>query len=119
VLHDPAKRIDKVNTISKIRRMDIRFEFNGTTFVWSAKKAETNPGKHDGITFEQAAAVFFDPLFRLVDAGRHVEARDAVIGYDASGSLLFVVHVLIESECIRIISARRATHQERRDHEHS
>ena len=98
--------------------MDIRFELNGTAFVWNAKKAGANLGKHDGVTFEQAATVFFDPLFRLVDAGRNDEARDAIIGYDASGGLLFVVHVLIETECIRIISARRATNEERRDHEH-
>ena len=99
--------------------MDIRHELNGTTFVWNLKKAAANPGKHDGITFEQAATVFFDPFFRLVDAGRNDEARDAIIGFDASSRLLFVVHVQIENECIRIISARRATFDERRDHEHS
>ena len=98
--------------------MDIRFELNGTAFVWNAKKAGANLGKHGGVTFEQAATVFFDPLFRLVDAGHNDEARDAIIGYDASGGLLFVVHVLIENECIRIISARRASNEERRDHEH-
>ncbi|MDP2265952.1 MAG: BrnT family toxin [Thiobacillus sp.] len=48
-----------------------------------------------------------------------IEARDAIIGFDASSCLLFVVHVQIEDECIRIISARRATNEERRDYEHS
>jgi len=71
--------------------VDIHFELNGTTFIWNAKKAAANPVKHDGICFEQAVTVFFDPFFRLVDASRNDEARDAVIGYDA----------------IRIISARR------------
>ncbi len=99
--------------------MDIRFELNGLTFVWNAKKAGANPGKHDGISFEQAATVFFDPFFRLVEAVRNDEARDAIIGYDAAGGLLFVVHVVIENEHIRIISARRATQQERRNYEHS
>lgn len=98
--------------------MDIRYELNGSAFVWNARKAQANPGKHDGITFEQAATVFFDPLFRLVDAGRNSEARDAIIGFDGSGRLLFVVHVQIEDAFIRIISARRATNEERRDHEH-
>ncbi len=93
--------------------MDIRYELNGTTFVWNAKKANANPGKHDGITFEQAAAVFFDPFFRLVEASRNEEARDAVIGYDALSRLLFVVHVIVEDETIRIISARKATNEER------
>lgn len=60
--------------------VDIHYELSGTRFVWNAKKAASNPGKHDGITFEQAATVFFDPFFRLVEAGRKDEARDAVIG---------------------------------------
>ncbi|MDD5296403.1 MAG: BrnT family toxin [Rhodocyclaceae bacterium] len=99
--------------------MDIRFELNGAAFVWNERKAAANPGKHDGITFEQAATVFFDPFFRLVEAGRFGEPRDAIIGFDATGRLLFVVHIEIEGEFIRIISARRATQDERRQHEHS
>ena len=99
--------------------MDIRHELNGMVFVWNARKAASNPGKHDGITFEQAATAFFDPFFRLTEAGRNHEARDAIIGFDASSCLLYVVHVQIEDECIRIISARRATNEERRDYEHS
>jgi uncharacterized DUF497 family protein len=99
--------------------MDIHYSLNGMAFVWNAKKAASNPGKHDGITFEQAVTVFFDPFFQLTEAGRNDEAREAVIGGDASGRLLFVVHVEIESEAIRIISARRATNEERRSYEHS
>ena len=98
--------------------MDIHYELNGTRFVWHAKKAASNPVKHDGITFEQAAAVFFDPFFELVKADRRNEARDAIIGFDISGRLLFVVHVEVEGEFIRIISARRATNEERHNHEH-
>ncbi|WP_415206014.1 BrnT family toxin [Rudaea sp.] len=53
-----------------------------------------------------------------MDASRDDEARDAVIGYDAAaGRLLFVVHVVFEDETIRLISARKATAQERRDHD--
>lgn len=99
--------------------MDTRYELNGMAFVWNAKKAAANAAKHDGITFEQAATVFFDPFFRLVDASRNGEARDAVIGFDASGRPLFVVHVEVADAAIRIVSARRATHEERREHEHS
>ncbi|AHF03450.1 hypothetical protein MARPU_05875 [Marichromatium purpuratum 984] len=99
--------------------MDVRYELNGLSFVWDARKASINPLRHDGITFEQAATVFFDPLFRLVDASRHDEARDAVIGYDATARLLFVVHIERSDEVIRLISARRATQEERRTHEHS
>ena len=97
--------------------MDIRFELNGTAFFWDDEKAHENVLKHEGTTFEQAAEVFFDPLFRLVDASRNDEARNAVIGYDLLGRLLFVVHVEFEGKHIRIISARKATPQERKDHD--
>ncbi len=97
--------------------MDIRFELNGTSFVWDDAKATANALKHDGITFDRAAEVFFDPFFRIVDAERNDEARDAVIGYDTLGRLLFVVHVAFEDDYIRIISARKATRQERDLHD--
>ena len=58
-------------------------------------------------------------MFELVEAGRNDEARDALIGYDASGKLLFVVHIEVEGEYFRIISARRATNEERVHYEHS
>lgn len=88
--------------------MDIRFELNGDTFVWNADKALKNWRKH-GVRFEEAATVFGDPLFVLVDASRNAEARHAAIGFDGTGRLLCVVHVEIEDDCVRIISARRAT----------
>jgi uncharacterized protein len=69
------------------------------------------------ITFERAAEVFFDPFFRLVDATRNEEARDAVIGFDALGRVLFVVHLEVEGAYIRIISARKATLQERKEYD--
>lgn len=59
----------------------------------------------------------FDPFFRLVDASRNEEARDAAIGYDTLGRLLFVVHVVFEDDAIRLISARKTTTQERYDHD--
>ena len=97
--------------------MDIRYELNGTLFVWNAAKAQANIRKHDGVTFEQAAQVFFDPLLHLMDASRNDEARDAVIGLDKQSHLLFVVHIEVHGEFIRIISARKATFQERKDHD--
>ncbi|WP_300501716.1 BrnT family toxin [Methylobacter sp.] len=57
----------------------------------NARKAVANAIKHDGITFDQAAEAFFDPFLKLVDAGRNHESRDALIGYDEKGRLLFVV----------------------------
>lgn len=63
--------------------------------------------KH-GIRFEDAATVFFDPLFVLAEASRKDETREAVIGFDRHGRLLYVVHIEFEGDCIRIISARAA-----------
>ncbi len=97
--------------------MDIHFEKNGITFIWNGRKAAANPKKHDGITFEQATETFFDPFFKVVDAGRNQEVRDAVIGYDESGRLLFVVHIEVEGDAIRLISARKATITERNDYD--
>ena len=92
--------------------MDIRFDLNGVNFVWNDEKARQNVLNHEGITFERAAEVFFDPFFRLVDASRNDEARDAAIGYDTLGRLLYVVNIAFEDDTIRLISARKATAQE-------
>lgn len=97
--------------------MDVRYELNGTAFVWDEEKARVNIAVHDGVTFERAAEVFFDPFFRLVDATRDDEARVAVIGFDTLGRVLFVVHIEVEGEHIRIISARKATLQERKEYD--
>lgn len=93
--------------------MDIEFELQGIRFVANRDKARRNPAKHPGVTFEQAAQVFFDPFLRVVDADRNEEARDAIIGMDAASRLLFVVHIQQEDDRIRLISARKATREER------
>jgi uncharacterized DUF497 family protein len=85
--------------------MDARFDLNGAAFVWDAAKALRNQHKH-GVSF-----------LRLVDADRNQEPRDAVIGYDAQGRLPFVVHLIIEGDCIRIVSARKATSTERQTYD--
>ncbi|MEL7144280.1 MAG: BrnT family toxin [Cyanobacteria bacterium J06643_4] len=97
--------------------MDVYFPLNGITFVWNDQKAAANPLKHDGITFTQAAEAFFDPLLVVVDASRNDESRDAVIALDKRWNLLFVVFVEREDDYIRIVSARKATRQEREYYE--
>lgn len=92
--------------------MDEYFELNGIAFVWNQTKARRNLSNH-GVTFEQAAQAFFDPFLRLIDASPEEEARDAIIGMDELWNLLFIVHIEIEDDRIRIISARRATRIER------
>ena len=95
----------------------MRFILNGITFSWDDEKARINSINHDGITFQQASEAFFDPFLILVDASRNDEARDAVIGLDTRWNLLYVVHIEQEEKSIRIISARKATRQERIDYE--
>lgn len=97
--------------------MDVYFVLNGITFVWNNEKALINSRKHDGVTFQQAASAFFDPFLKVVDASRSNEARDAIIGIDTNWVLLFVVHIEFEDDIIRIISARKATRQERNYYE--
>lgn len=96
--------------------MDEYFELNGITFVWNQTKARRNFSNH-GVTFEQAAQAFFDPFLRLIDASPEEEARDAIICMDELWNLLFIVHIEIEDDRIRIISARRATRIERHCYE--
>ena len=45
------------------------------------------------------------------------ETREAIIGFVATQRLLFVVHIEVADDVIRIISARRATNEEKREYE--
>lgn len=108
MLHDV---LTKYIRISYHLAMDVQYQLNGDLFVWDSDKAELNWRKH-GVRFEEAAAVFSDPMFVLTDASRNDEARDAAIGFDSNARLLFVVHIEIEDSCIRLISARRAERHE-------
>ena len=96
--------------------MDDKYKLNGISFIWDQAKARSNPAKH-GVTFERAAETFFDPFLRLLDAGPEDDVRDAIIGMDENWNLLYVVHLVVENEQIRIISARKATRNERRQYE--
>ncbi|HEY2344623.1 MAG TPA: BrnT family toxin [Xanthomonadaceae bacterium] len=91
---------------------DVHVIVHGVDFVWNARKAQVNRQKH-GLDFEQATEAFFDPFLRVVDASRNDEARDKLIGYDALNRLLAVVHIVLEADAIRIVSAWPATPAER------
>ncbi len=83
------------------------FEHGGNTFVWDKEKAAENSEEH-GVAFEAAVTVFDDPLFRIKAATRNEEARDAAIGFRSAARWPAVVHLEIDGEFIRIISAWRA-----------
>ena len=84
---------------------------------WDARKARQNLRKH-GISFQEAASVFFDPLSVTGDDPDHSanERRFVIFGVSALGRLLVVAHVGRE-DAIRIISARRTTQAERKLYE--
>lgn len=96
--------------------MDKTYQLNGIDFVWDTNKAQINANNH-GVTFEQAAESFFDPFLRIVDVSPEEEARDAVIGMDVHWNLLFVVHIFVEDDRVRLISARKATRTEKQFYE--
>jgi uncharacterized protein len=98
--------------------MDFHFLYLGQRFVWDSEKAASNLKKH-GVSFEAACEVFFDPFLFVEDASVPKEARDAAIGMTEDWTLLLVVHLYREEEVIRIISARRATAQEKGTYENS
>ena len=87
-------------------------------FEWDPDKAATNQEKH-GVSFDEAATVFGDPLSLTIPDPTHdlAESRFILLGESYSGRLLVVVHV-DRVERIRIISARPATRRERYSYEH-
>lgn len=86
-------------------------------FEWDDLKATANVAKH-GVSFEEAETVFADPLAVIFDDKAHSvgELREIVIGY-SQGDRLLLVAFTERLSSIRIISARLATRQERKDHE--
>lgn len=90
-------------------------------FSWDPAKAKENLRKHR-VSFELAQSVFDDPLqVSLRDIGSHREERWVTIGRCANRNTLVVIHtyrvIENEQELVRIISARRATRNEKRDYE--
>lgn len=98
------------------RIMDIIYHLQGSEYVWDKDKAQINIRKH-GITFEEAAEVFFDPFYQTGDASvDDSEQRDFIVGYTFYHHLLLVVYTE-RSLQTRIISARPATRAERKAYE--
>jgi uncharacterized DUF497 family protein len=93
-------------------------------FEWDEAKNLSNRRKH-GVSFEEASAVFLDPLYVSVqDRVENGELRWQTFGPVEDLLFLTVAHTVREAsedgiliEVIRIISARRATRKERRRYE--
>jgi len=84
-------------------------------FEWDGKKAESNLKKH-GVDFADAALVLFDELAVTIRDHNEEEARFITIGADAMGRTLVVIYTW-RGDRVRLISARRATSQERRKYD--
>lgn len=82
-------------------------------FEWDETKAESNEQKH-GVSFEEAASVFGDPLALTFSDPDHSlgEKRWLTFGVSCTDRLLLVAHAE-RGRAIRIISARKATRHER------
>lgn len=86
-------------------------------FTWDERKNRLNKRKH-GVSFETATLVFDDP-YHLSRQDREVEGelRWQTIGMVKGIQILLVAHTVSESGdeevVIHIISARKATPQER------
>ena len=84
-------------------------------FEWDPKKAAANQRKH-GVSFEEAGTVFADEFAILLDDPDHSaeEARFLLLGLSARLRALVVSHCYRKAdEVIRLISARKATREER------
>lgn len=92
------------------------YAYRGICFVWDEAKSSQNYKKH-GVSFERAVEAFFDPFLKVIEASQRGEYREAVLGRDERGVILFVVHVDLSEDGIRLISARKATKKEREDYE--
>jgi uncharacterized protein len=86
-------------------------------FEWDESKATLNFRKH-GVSFEEAASVFSDPLaYTFADPDHSLgEERLLTFGYSRTGRLLAVIHSE-RGRAIRVISARNATRHERGTYE--
>lgn len=90
-------------------------------FQWDRKKNEINKQKH-GISFEEACSVFNDENGILIfdPDNSDFEDRFLLLGRSSVLRVLVVCHCVREQqdeELIRIISARKANSEERKQYE--
>ena len=88
-------------------------------FEWDENKAAGNLLKH-GVSFEEAATVFGDPLSDTFDDPDHSaeERRFIIIGVSERDRMLVVAHT-DDGDIVRIISARAPARREREFYEES
>jgi uncharacterized DUF497 family protein len=87
----------------------------GVTVEWDYLKATSNLKKHN-VDFADAVTVLDDDLAITIREETPGEERFVTLRTDALGRLLVVVYPW-RQDCIRIISARKATSRERHRYE--
>lgn len=86
-------------------------------FEWNPQKAQLNKKKH-GVTFDEAATIFLDPMAITIYDPDHSgdEDRWVTLGISKNARLLIVCHTFREKSpeaaTIRIFSSRKATKRE-------
>ncbi|MDH4184196.1 MAG: BrnT family toxin [Nitrospinota bacterium] len=84
--------------------------------VWDKRKAALNLAKH-GIEFSHAATALDDPRAITIEDARYEDLRFVSVGVDLMGRVLTLVYSYPDSGGIRLISARKATPNERKQYE--
>jgi uncharacterized protein len=88
-------------------------------FIWDSNKAESNLKKHN-VSFSEAESVFYDEFaVQFFDEDNSVsEDRFIMLGMSNESRVLVVCHCERDKgNSIRIISARKATKNERKFYE--
>jgi uncharacterized protein len=80
------------------------------------EKAAANPLNHEGVTFDEARQVLFDPYALTREDVDVQEQRFVTLGMGAKSRLLVVVWT-VRGERIRLISAWKANQPQRRRYE--
>jgi uncharacterized DUF497 family protein len=81
-------------------------------FEWDEDKNRANRREH-GISFEEAATIFDGPVFSVEDDSDPSEIRERSYGLIGGVVVACVIHTE-RDDTIRIISARKATPNERK-----
>jgi len=88
-------------------------------FEWDSIKADSNIKKH-GISFEEAKSVFYDEFAIQFYQNDNMEGEDRflMLGLSTIHKVLMICHCERDSgHIVRIISARKATKNERKFYE--
>ncbi|MGQ0634736.1 MAG: BrnT family toxin [Planctomycetaceae bacterium] len=89
----------------------------GLNFEWDRDKARTNSRKH-GVSFEEATTVLADPLALTISDPVHSDHEDRFVTLGESNRRRLLVVCYVErNDTIRIISARLASRNERKQYE--